>query len=359
MLTPRIDQYLRGHAAAGRFLRTVSLLAAALAAVASQAARGQSPPPVSARLPASLLECEGDQCTRGGGGGLWVFEGTRGEAMWRYGAVAELTVERFDGYTIVLDRADPPGTYSSRWAGPDGYFRARYSGTLRGNRIDGTVFFNGDTTHPGTWYATVSETPCGIGATCPLTIDQVRLLGRRSAEARLQQAAALCARIAGSSAQAGGPVPPDAPAICNSSNIRGAMQVLEDEEVQSAGGALLGAAACAFTGVCGDAEHPENLHPTVLRSRFTTDGAGYTANDPGSFLCQGLFARGDVHLKVGENGDLASELTAEQMTLLLKQFPNFQENYKVRPLGSGRFLLILIPALTGLTPTYSTRFTYP
>jgi hypothetical protein len=313
-------------------------------------------------LPGALLECEGDQCARGGGGALWVFDGLRGEAMWRYGAVADLTIEKFDGHTIALSRADPPGTYSSRWAGPDGYFRARYTGTIQGSRIDGLVYFNGDTSHPGTWFATVAQAPCGAGTACPLTLDQVRQLKDRAQSAQLLEAASLCSKIVSSQEAANtatGAPPSDTANICGSQQIRAAMQIVEDQEVHDPTGMLLGAAVCGITGVCGDAEHPENLQPTILESRPARDSAGYTSNDPGSFLCQGLFARGNVHLVVGESGDLSSDLTKEEMDKVLQKLPNFVESFKVRPLQNGQYILILIPGITGLSQPYSSRFSYP
>jgi hypothetical protein len=70
------------------------------------------------QFPHVLYECDGDQCTRGGGGAIWVFEGKHGQAMWHYGAVADLTIEAFDGENFVIRRIDPAGTYSSRFAPP-------------------------------------------------------------------------------------------------------------------------------------------------------------------------------------------------------------------------------------------------
>ena len=152
------------------------------------------------------------------------------------------------------------------------------------------------------------------------------------------------------------PVNPQSGDICRSKEIRAAMQVVEDKEAKDPTGALLGGVACAVTGVCPDMR---NMQPTILESRPASDGAGYTSTDPGSFLCQGLFARGDVRLKVRKDGDLASELTKSEMDALLKGFPGFQENFKVRPLQSARYLLILLPSITGVSQKYSTEFSFP
>jgi hypothetical protein len=323
------------------------------------------PSPTALQVPFAMSECEGDQCTRGGGGALWVFDGFRGEAMWHYGAVADLTIQGFDGHTFEVDRADPPGTYSSRWAGPDGYFRARYFGTLHGDRIDGPVYFNGDTNHPGTWFATISADLCNPGAACPLGMAQVQQLRQRSSGAGLQQAVATCNRIIESNEQAahhspaGGEITPEITSLCYSRAVRIAMQSVENQQVKDPARMSLGALACGVTGVCGDAEHPENMHPPILDSRPATDGAGFTRNDPGSFICQGLFSRGQLHLEVSADGDLASVLTKEQVDQLLQQYPGFIENFKVRPLRDGTYQLVLIPGVGGLTQTYSTQFGYP
>lgn len=156
--------------------------------------------------------------------------------------------------------------------------------------------------------------------------------------------------------------PVDSSALCRSKAIRVAMQVVEDQEAKDPAGNLLGAVGCALTGVCGDAAQPSNVKTKILLSRPATDGAGYTTNDPGSFLCQGLFLRGDrgkLNLAVGENGDASSELTVDAMSKLVQMFPTFEENYKVRPLQKGQYELILIPGLGGLTQSYSTQFSYP
>jgi hypothetical protein len=42
------------------------------------------------RVPTAMYQCEADQCTspNGGGGALWLFEGRRGQALWRFAAIA-------------------------------------------------------------------------------------------------------------------------------------------------------------------------------------------------------------------------------------------------------------------------------
>jgi hypothetical protein len=132
------------------------------------------------------------------------------------------------------------------------------------------------------------------------------------------------------------------------------MQAVEDVAIHDPNGAALSLLACGITGVCG-----QNGRPTILQSRPASDGGRYTAHDPGSFICQGLFARGDVHLTVQKDGDLESELTKEEMDRLLQQFPNFEEAFKVRPLQNGNFLLILVPISVPLSREYHQEFAYP
>ncbi len=157
-------------------------------------------------IPSTLLQCEQDQCTRGGGGAIWIFDGLRGQAAWHFGAVANLSVQSFDGRNIVINRADPPGTYSSRWAGKDGYFRAVYRGTFHGNRVDGTVVWNGNWQHPGTWYAVAPEVLCDPMQQCPLDMGQLIQLGKNAVNAGLYRAALIAffagARQGNSDAQA-------------------------------------------------------------------------------------------------------------------------------------------------------------
>lgn len=139
------------------------------------------------KFPSVLYECDGDQCTRGGGGAIWVFEGRRGQAMWHYGAVADLTIEAFDGRNFVIRRVDPAGTYSSRFAPPGQLFTAVYKGTIDGDHINGTV-----PSWHGTWYARTPSIPCSPFAECPLDINQVSTLGQNAFNAKEYSAALLC-----------------------------------------------------------------------------------------------------------------------------------------------------------------------
>jgi hypothetical protein len=146
-----------------------------------------------------MYQCEGDQCTRGGGGAIWLFDGRRGQAMWHYGAIANLTVVKYDGHTIVIHREDPNPSYSSpRFADPkkrsDGVFFADYVGTIHNGRIDGTVTWNGGGSGP--WYATIPESLCHPFEQCPLDLNQLMQLGNNASKAKEYTAALHCFLIA-------------------------------------------------------------------------------------------------------------------------------------------------------------------
>jgi hypothetical protein len=152
-------------------------------------------------VPRALYQCEADQCTspNGGGGAVWVFEGRRGQALWKFAAIASLTVEKFDGRTIVIHREDPNPSYSSpRFADlkkrVDGVFFADYVGTIRGNRVTGTVTWNGG--GHGTWYASIHDDFCMQMSSCPISANQLLQLGQNSVHAKLYNVGYECFRIA-------------------------------------------------------------------------------------------------------------------------------------------------------------------
>jgi Sel1 repeat len=163
------------------------------------AAQSTTSAPYASSIPAAITECDGNQCTQGGGGAIWLFEGAHGQAMWKYGAIANLTVTAFDGHTIAIHREDPNPSYSSpRFADPgkrsDGVFFADYTGTIRGSRIYGTVVWNGGGS--GTWYATIPEGLCDPIEECPLDVNKVMQLAHNALQAKLDSSALLCYRIA-------------------------------------------------------------------------------------------------------------------------------------------------------------------
>lgn len=94
-----------------------------------------------------MTECEGGQCVPGGDGpGNWTFNDREGHGVWPgSGAIANLTVERFDAGGVVIRRHD----ISGRTPG----FVAIYTGKIYGNRIEGDVTWS----WPGVW----SKSPVG------------------------------------------------------------------------------------------------------------------------------------------------------------------------------------------------------
>jgi hypothetical protein len=104
-------------------------------------------------IPARMTECEGNQCVAGGGGpGIWTFNRTEGRGRWPgSGAIANLSVERWDSGIVIIHRTDTAG----RTPG----ITATYIGKIQGNRVDGDVTWAwpGHWSKPavGKWYATI------------------------------------------------------------------------------------------------------------------------------------------------------------------------------------------------------------
>jgi hypothetical protein len=155
-----------------------------------------TPPPAAgvapASLPFALYECDMDQCERGGGGAVWIFEGKEGQAMWHYQAVAKMTITKFDGSHISFHRADPPGTYSERTTGVK-EFTADYDGEIVGNRISGIAYYGGyGSPTKGTWQAIVVGKDFCENSGCLIEPYQLSVLGRRALEAQLFTRAYQC-----------------------------------------------------------------------------------------------------------------------------------------------------------------------
>jgi hypothetical protein len=109
--------------------------------------------PTESPVPHTLVECERNQCRAdGSGGALWTFHGQEGTGRWQDGALASLTVKRYGPSGVAIVRIDPPGSTTPG-------MRAVYNGTIRGNRIEGSVVrtWPGHWSRPvaGTWYAIV------------------------------------------------------------------------------------------------------------------------------------------------------------------------------------------------------------
>jgi hypothetical protein len=146
------------------------------------------------QIPPFMYECDGDQCEKGGGGAIWLFEGNRGVAMWRYKAIANLTVTKFDGRIIMLRRDDPVGSYSSKYA-KDGHWVEDYTGRIHGgDYVEGL---------PG-WHASIPDALCAPFSECPLSVEQVLELGQNAFQARLYASALKCFHIAAGQGNADG-----------------------------------------------------------------------------------------------------------------------------------------------------------
>jgi enterochelin esterase family protein len=110
------------------------------------------------KFPSAITEteCQGEQCADNNEThSTWVFHGYLGNAQWSNGATAEIVLERFDDGGVVMHRIDLPMSTSFG-------LTAVYTGTLKGNRIEGTVVWSWsghwNDTHPsGKWSATVKE----------------------------------------------------------------------------------------------------------------------------------------------------------------------------------------------------------
>lgn len=151
-------------------MKVVSRLIAVLCLLPAIASAQTSPaslvPLVKQTSMLTETECEGNTCGTGGESkGAWVFHGSLGDAQWSNGAQAKLVVQRFDEGGIDIRRIDLPNSASYG-------LTAVYTGTLHGNRIDGSVVWSWsghwDDRHPsGQWSATVqgaSPTPPPVAA---------------------------------------------------------------------------------------------------------------------------------------------------------------------------------------------------
>jgi hypothetical protein len=157
------------------------------------------------------------------------------------------------------------------------------------------------------------------------------------------------------------PLPPVSPEeqtqrtqICTSRRIRGAMQQVEKEAIKDPNGAMLSALAGLVTGVDASAGSAR-----ILDSKNGTDGGRYTSRDPGSFVCRGLFVRGDVKIDTTDDADAGSEITADTMKAIMSTHPTFVEWFKVKPLGNGKYRLTLLPSSIQLSREYAWEFVYP
>jgi hypothetical protein len=100
-------------------------------------------------MPTTMAQCEPDSC------GTWSFQGKRGIGRWTTGAVANLTIERFDAGTVTIRREDTTGIGQG--------IKGLYTGTRNGDHIEGklTWVWPGGLNPGGTvdWHATIQHLP--------------------------------------------------------------------------------------------------------------------------------------------------------------------------------------------------------
>jgi hypothetical protein len=139
-----------------RLLRTLAVIALETFAVGavtwSQAPQSvqnaaQTPPNSHAAGPVTMTECEGvNNCS------TWTFLGTQGTGQWPSGEVANLSVEKYDDNSVVINRADSTGASAG--------LTAVYKGTRHGGRVGGEYKSSWPghwDNQSGNWYAIVQN----------------------------------------------------------------------------------------------------------------------------------------------------------------------------------------------------------
>ena len=271
----------------------------------------------------------------------WVWVGNRyvgeGTPHPEQSPQCGVTVERFTSESVIIHRTDctpyPGKAVLTGKVSPDG-----------NSIVNGVIRW---TYHPC----------CGLGAgtftaawgpaldTVPRS-DQERAARMAMPQAPPQQppSSALPVRAVDSAGQL---------KICMSRNIRAAMQSVEDQAIHDPNGAALQLLAGLFTGV-----NASGGPPKILDSKMGTDSGRYTSKDPGSFVCRGLFLRGDVQISETADADAASDITADRIQKLIQKYPNFIEWFKVKSLQEGNYRLTLLPSSLQLSREYWKDFIY-
>ena len=149
------------------------------------------------------------------------------------------------------------------------------------------------------------------------------------------------------------PAPSNQVGICTSPPIRVAMQTVEDRAIHDPNGAALTMLGALVTGL-----NASSGRPIVIDSKIGTDGGRYTSKDPGSFVCRGLFLRGQVRVEELPDADAAADVAARAIDGLTKAYPSFIEWFKVKPSQDGSYILTLLPSAIQLSKEYSTEFLY-
>jgi hypothetical protein len=113
-------------------------------------------------IPASMAECDADQCNSGQyGASTWTFNGTEGKMDWIALHISgTLKVEKWDSSGVVIVRDDTSGFTTG--------LHVVYKGKLSGNRIQGTAVWScpSKTTRifQNSWYAIFNSGPSFVPA---------------------------------------------------------------------------------------------------------------------------------------------------------------------------------------------------
>jgi hypothetical protein len=142
--------------------------------------------------------------------------------------------------------------------------------------------------------------------------------------------------------------------ICQSLKARLAMQSLEIKTLSDpsvVGLRVLGIAVMGVDMSAGPA--------TLVASQVGTNVDSFTAGDPGSFVCAGLFVQSDLHFKgVTEDAEGVAELSEKTINALLATHRAFPLYFKVKHLEGNRYNLTLLQTTTKLSNQYSAEFTH-
>ena len=248
-----------------------------------------------------------------------------------------VTVERFTSESVILHRTDctpyPGKAVLTGKLSPDG--NSVVNGVIRWTYHPCCGLGSG--TFTAAWGAALDSVPGS---------DQERAARAAAARAAQQSpGSALPVRTVDPTGQL---------KICTSRNIRAAMKAVEAQAIHDPNGAALQLLGSLFTGV-----NASSGPPKILDSKMGTDGGRYTSKDPGSFVCRGLFLRGDVRISETADADAASDIAADQIQKLTEKYPSFIEWFKVKPLEEGNYRLTLLPSSIQLSRQYWKDFTYP
>jgi hypothetical protein len=149
--------------------------------------------------------------------------------------------------------------------------------------------------------------------------------------------------------------PPEVQAkVCGSRRIRLAMQALALQTMHDPN-----AQALRFFGFLFMGAYLKTDPPLIVDSKVAENYADLAVDDPGSFICVGLFAQGALHAWVSPDADDAADLTVAAAQAIMATHPPGFMWFKVKALHEGRYQLAVVPVGVALALKYSTEFTLP